>query len=104
MTIARIDLIDTGANECHPSLMSDTTLVSVGPKGRVVIPIDMRRTLGIAEGSELVAVLEQDGVLLLPRAAVKRRLRGLLAGVKVSLAKELMRDRRVSAIQETADR
>ena len=33
--------------------MSDTAVVSVGPKGRVVIPAGIRRELGIEEGSEL---------------------------------------------------
>lgn len=83
--------------------MSDTNVISVGRKGRVVIPVDIRRRLGIDEGSELVAVLEQDGVLLLPREAVKRRLRGMFAGVKVSMADELMQDRRAAAAEESAD-
>jgi AbrB family looped-hinge helix DNA binding protein len=37
--------------------MSDTSIVSVGPKGRVVIPAHIRRLLGIGEGSELVALV-----------------------------------------------
>lgn len=88
---------------CHYGLMSDTNVLSVGRKGRVVIPVDIRRRLGIDEGSELVAVLEQDGVLLLPREAVKQRLRGMFAGVKVSMADELMQDRRAAAAEESAD-
>jgi AbrB family looped-hinge helix DNA binding protein len=84
--------------------MGDTNVLSVGPKGRVVIPVDIRRRLGIEEGSELVAVLDQDGVLLLPREAVKRRLRSMLAGVNVSMANELIRDRRAAAAEESTDR
>jgi AbrB family looped-hinge helix DNA binding protein len=84
--------------------MGDTNVLSVGPKGRVVIPVDIRRRLGIEEGSELVAVLDQDGVLLLPREAVKRRLRTMLAGVNVSMADELIRDRRAAAAEESTDR
>jgi AbrB family looped-hinge helix DNA binding protein len=84
--------------------MGDTNVLSVGPKGRVVIPVDIRRRLGIEEGSELVAVLDQDGVLLLPREAVKRRLRSMLAGVNVSMADELIRDRRAAAAEESTDR
>ena len=84
--------------------MSDTNIVSVGPKGRVVIPVELRRELGIQEGSELVAVRDGDGIVLLPRAAVKRRLRGLFAGVGTSLAGELIRDRRAAAEAEDAGR
>jgi AbrB family looped-hinge helix DNA binding protein len=80
--------------------MRDTTTIQVGPKGRIVIPADIRRELGLDEGSELVATLAEDGVLLLPRHAVKRRLRGMFAGVKVSMADELIRDRRAAAKKE----
>ena len=84
--------------------MSDTNVLSVGPKGRVVIPVEIRRRLGLEEGSQLVALLEGDGVLLLPRDAVKRRLRLMFAGVQTSLAEDLIRDRRAAAAEESRDR
>jgi AbrB family looped-hinge helix DNA binding protein len=82
--------------------MGDTSLVSIGPKGRVVIPVEIRRQLQLAEGTELVAVLEGDGVLLLPRHAVKRRLRELFAGSETSMAGELLAERRRAAAEESA--
>ena len=85
-------------------MVSDTTLLSVGPKGRVVIPVEIRRRLGLAEGSELVALLEGDGVLLLPRAAVKKRLRTMFADVRTSMADELVQDRRAAAAKESRNR
>lgn len=81
--------------------MSDTNVLAVGPKGRVVIPVEIRRRLGLEEGSQLVALLEGGGVLLLPRAAVKQRLRGMFAGVGTSMAAELVRDRRAAAAEES---
>jgi AbrB family looped-hinge helix DNA binding protein len=84
--------------------MRDTHAVSVGPKGRVVIPAEIRRQLRLEEGSELVALLEGDGVLLLPRDAVKRRLRGMFAGVETRMAEELIRDRRAAAAKESRSR
>jgi AbrB family looped-hinge helix DNA binding protein len=84
--------------------MSDTPVVSVGPKGRVVIPADIRRRLRLEEGSQLVALLEGDGVLLLPRDAVKRRLRRMFSGIETSLAEELIQDRRAAAAKESATR
>jgi len=77
--------------------MSDTYAVEVGPKGRVVIPAPIRRQLDIGEGSELVALVEGEGVLLLPRPAVKRRLRELFTEVGTSLSAELLADRRSAA-------
>ena len=82
--------------------MSDTNVLSVGPKGRVVIPVQIRRRLGLEEGSQLLALVEGEGVLLLPRDAVKARLRGLFAGVATSMADELLRDRRAAAADESA--
>ncbi len=82
--------------------MSDTYAVEVGPKGRVVIPAPLRRELGLEEGSQLVAMAEGGGVVLLPREQVKARLRGLLAGVRVSMADELARERRAEARAESS--
>ena len=81
--------------------MSDTHLLSVGPKGRVVIPVEIRRRLGLAQGSQLVALVEGDAVLLLPRSAVKERLRGMFANVQASMATELVEDRRAAAKRES---
>jgi AbrB family looped-hinge helix DNA binding protein len=82
--------------------MGDTSVVEVGPKGRVVIPAAIRRELGIAVGSQLVALVEGGGVVLLPRAEVKRRLRRMFAAVGTSMSAELVRDRRRQARHEDA--
>jgi AbrB family looped-hinge helix DNA binding protein len=84
--------------------MSDISVVSVGPKGRVVIPAEIRRELGIGEGSQLVAMVEGQAVVLVPRAAVKTRLRSIFADVGTSLRDELMADRRRAAAAEAAER
>jgi len=81
--------------------MSDTSIVVVGPKGRVVIPAGIRRQLHLEEGSELVAFVEGQGVLLIPRAAVKHRLRSMFAGVKSSMAAELQAERRAEGERES---
>ncbi len=81
--------------------MSDTSIVAVGPKGRVVIPAAIRRQLHLEEGSELVALVEGQGVLLIPRAAVKHRLRSMFASVKTSMAGELQAERRAEAERES---
>lgn len=80
--------------------MSDTNVVSVGPKGRVVIPAVIRRELGIEEGSELVALVEGAAVVLVPRSAIKSRLRSMFADVGVSMREELIAERRADAVRE----
>jgi AbrB family looped-hinge helix DNA binding protein len=95
--------VDTDGSECHHAVMSDTSLVSVGPKGRIVIPVEVRRRLNLSEGSELVAMVEGDGVLLLPRDAVKARLRALFSGVETSLSEELLAERRAAAAAEAEE-
>ena len=81
--------------------MSDTSIVSVGPKGRVVIPAGIRRTLGLHEGSELVALVEGEAVVLIPRSAIKSRLRSIFAGVGPSMRQELIAERRAEAARES---
>jgi hypothetical protein len=58
--------------------------------------------LGIEEGSQLVALVDDGGVLLLPRPEVKRRLRAMFAGMGTSLSAELLEDRRRAAGREDA--
>jgi AbrB family looped-hinge helix DNA binding protein len=83
--------------------MSDTTVVSVGPKGRVVIPPEIRRQLGIDEGSELIALVEGQAVVLVPRSAIKSRLRSMFADVEVSMVDELLAERRAEASRDSSD-
>jgi AbrB family looped-hinge helix DNA binding protein len=80
--------------------MGDTHVVAVGPKGRVVIPAGIRRELGIDEGSELVALVEGEAVVLVPRSAIKSRLRSIFADVDVSMRDELLAERRAESRRE----
>lgn len=51
----------------------------VSSKGQVVIPADVRKRLGLVQGSVLRFVLDAGGVHLLPAAGDVRRLKGRLA-------------------------
>ena len=81
--------------------MSDTSVVSVGPKGRVVIPAGIRRRLRIEEGTELVALVEGEALVLVPRSAIKSRLRSMFADVGASMREELLAERRAEAARES---
>ncbi len=75
-------------------------MVSVGPKGRVVIPASIRRELGIEEGSELVAFVEGDAIVFVPRSAIKTRLRSMFAASATSMRDELIAERRAEAARD----
>lgn len=79
--------------------------VKVGPKGRVVVPASIRRELGVEEGTELLARVEGDGIVLEPRTAAIRRIQELFAHVPrdVSLVDELIAERREEARRETLE-
>ena len=83
--------------------MSDTSVVTVGPKGRVVIPAGIRRDLGIEEGTELVALVEGEAFVLVPRSAIKSRLRSIFADVRSSMRDELISERRAAAARESSE-
>jgi len=72
----------------------------VGAKGRLVVPAPLRRALGIEEGTELVALVEDGALVLMTRDAIANRLRGLFARVEGSLADELIAGRRAEAKRE----
>jgi AbrB family looped-hinge helix DNA binding protein len=77
--------------------MSDTEVVEVGPKGRVVIPAAIRRRLGIEQGTRLTVLIDDEAVVLVPRGAVERRLHAIFSGVPTSMADELIGERREEA-------
>ena len=80
--------------------MSDTDFIEVGPKGRVVIPAQVRRRLGIEQGTRLAVLVDDDAVVLVPRAAIERRLHAIFKGVPVSMTDELLEERRAEAAAE----
>lgn len=81
-------------------------LLRIGPGGRVVIPADFRRAMEIKEGDVVTAILE-DGVLrLISLEVALRRAQALVRKYVpegVSLADELIEDRRREAEAESRD-
>ena len=70
----------------------------VGDRGRLVLPADVRERHGIGVGTELVLVESPEGLALLTRDQLKRRVRADLAGP--SLVADLLAERRASAQAE----
>ncbi|MGH8658031.1 MAG: AbrB/MazE/SpoVT family DNA-binding domain-containing protein [Gammaproteobacteria bacterium] len=72
----------------------------VGPQGRVVIPAEYRRALGVEAGDTLVLWLEGDRLILRRRQSVEEDLWRLMAEISGSLADELLTERREEAKRE----
>lgn len=72
-------------------------IMTVGPKGQVVIPAEMRAKLGIQPGDQVVLDLADAFITLTARRERLRRLRGKYAHIPESMAEELHRERREQA-------
>jgi len=74
----------------------------MGPQGRIVVPAELRRELGLDEGSTLSATTRGGRLILEPRSIVLERVRKRFADVpaSTSLSRELIADRRDEAKRE----
>ena len=74
----------------------------MGPQGRIVVPVELRRELGLGEGSTLNATARGGRLILEPRGVVLERMRQRFARIPsaTSLSAELLEDRRDEARRE----
>jgi AbrB family looped-hinge helix DNA binding protein len=80
--------------------------VTLGERGRLVLPAELRRQLSLNPGDRLVITMEEDGSFrVISARELARRLRGLLADLSsgTSLADELIADRREEARREESE-
>ena len=80
--------------------MGGTYRVTMGDRGRLVIPADLRERGGLAEGTPLVVIETAAGLVLLTREQLRDRVRADLAGL--DLVGELLAERRAEAAAEDA--
>ena len=83
--------------------MSHSEQITVGDRGRVVLPASIRTELGLKAGTRMLATTEEDGsVRLQPYRTIAARARGMFADLApgVSLADELIAERRAEAARE----
>ena len=85
--------------------MSDNTAsvdVSLGRQGRLVIPAQLRRSLGLEEADRLVARQEASRLVLEKPEQIKQRLKERFSQVPAerNLVDELIADRREESRQE----
>jgi AbrB family looped-hinge helix DNA binding protein len=79
------------------------TLVKLGEGGRLVIPAEYRKALGLHTGDEVMLILEEGAVRIsTPKEAIRRAqalVRSYIPGAE-SLSDELIADRRREARDE----
>lgn len=83
----------------------EQTEVRLGPQGRVVIPAAMRRRLGLEPGATLIVRVEEGRLVLEKRETILARLRSRFAQIpsEVSLAEELVAERREAGVREALE-
>lgn len=75
--------------------------IIMGAQGRLVVPAEIRKELGLEPGDELVVHAEEGRVVLERRVDAARRLRGLYASPRTQgLVEELLAERRRAAAAE----
>lgn len=79
--------------------MTGTYPVTMGDRGRLVVPAELRDRLDLHVGSSLLMVETAEGIVLATREQAKRWIRQQLGGGG-SLVEELIADRRSAALAE----
>ncbi|MEK7444876.1 MAG: AbrB/MazE/SpoVT family DNA-binding domain-containing protein [candidate division NC10 bacterium] len=64
--------------------------VTISPKFQVVIPRDIRKSLGLVPGQKVQALVYEDRIELIPLRPI-RKMRGFLRGIDTAVPRE--RDR-----------
>lgn len=84
--------------EWYARQVSGTQVMTVGHKGRVVIPAEIRRRYGFEEGQKLILVDGPDGPILMTREALRASVHADYAGA--DLVTKLIASRREEARRE----
>lgn len=80
--------------------MSGTYTATMGDRGRLVIPFELRRHAGLTEGVPVVLVETDTGIVVMTREQARTQVRGQLTGT--DLVAELLAERRRAAESEDA--
>ncbi len=84
----------------------ETFRTKLAPGGRIVVPADLRRALGLKQGDEVLMRLEDSQVWLYTRAQAIREAQELVRKIVpegVSLVDELLQERRREVEKEEAE-
>lgn len=82
-------------------MQRDTTMqeysVAIGQNGRIVIPTAMRKALNLQKGQRLLLRIQNDAIVMEKAADVINKLQQRFKTIPVSLANELIAERRLEA-------
>ncbi|MET0422039.1 MAG: AbrB/MazE/SpoVT family DNA-binding domain-containing protein [Acidimicrobiia bacterium] len=80
--------------------MSGTYSVTMGDRGRLVVPAELREQSGLREGSALTLIDTPNGIVLVTREQLRELVRAELSGL--DLVGELLDERRLAAEADNA--
>ncbi|MGV8909987.1 MAG: AbrB/MazE/SpoVT family DNA-binding domain-containing protein [Propionicimonas sp.] len=80
--------------------MSGSHALVMGDRGRLVIPADVRAAAHLEQGTKLILITSESGLVLLTVDQVRARLKEQLAGR--DLVAELLAERRAEAAADSA--
>ena len=80
--------------------------VLLGAQGRVVIPVALRKALGLKPGERLIARKEGESLVLERREVIEKRLWEMFSHIPkdVSLADEIITQRRAEAQRDNSEK
>lgn len=79
-------------------MMDGTYAVSMGDRGRLVIPAELRERAGLRSGTALIVIETSAGLIVMTREQARDSVRRQLAGA--DLVGELLEERRRAAAAE----
>jgi AbrB family looped-hinge helix DNA binding protein len=108
--VGRLKLVVQSSYDPHSDKMVNKTTeppeqytIRAGERGRLVLPVALRKRIGLQEGDQLVVTVEGDNSLrLIGLSQQIQKAQGLFKDIApgISLADELIQERRLEAIQE----
>lgn len=78
--------------------MNGTYAVTMGDRGRLVVPVEIRQQAGLAPGTPLILMVTASGVVMMTRDQVRSHVRHQLDGQ--DLVGELLTERRRASTVE----
>lgn len=81
--------------------MSGTHVMTVGDRGRVVLPVELRQHREWPEGTVLLALETEQGVILTTRPELEKLVRAQLAGA--DMVGDLVEERRAASLAEDSE-
>ncbi|HRJ54539.1 MAG TPA: AbrB/MazE/SpoVT family DNA-binding domain-containing protein [Candidatus Thiothrix moscowensis] len=77
--------------------------IAIGQNGRLVIPTAIRKALNLQEGQRLLLRIENESIIMEKPTDIVKKLQNRFRKIPVSLADELIQERRQEAAKEHHD-